>query len=477
MPGVNVTTATRSGPVADNVAPSGQFFAAGMADRGSTLAPALVTSIADFESKFGERVSYSHLYDNIDVFFQEGGARAWVIRVVGPSATKGTITLVDRAAVPDDTLKFDAISGGAWSSGLTITVADLSATTELTVALDGTTVERFTGSTVAEIVEAFSTSSYVVCSSLGSSSTAPTNMPAEGTSTLSAGTDDRANVTATHYTTALELFGIGLGDGVVAVPGVGSTMHDALIAHAVDNRRIALLAEAETAAVATLKATAAALNSEYAGLFAPWVQISTAAGTRFTSPEGYVAAVRNRAHVEAGPWRAPAGQIAVAKSLIGLKYDYSRIEGDELDGAKVSAIRLINNTVRLYGWRSLSDDSSNYALIVGRDLLNRLVVQSEAVLEQYVFQSVDGKGQLLSAINGAIVGICQPIAQAGGLYPRYDAAGNLLDPGYRVDTSNNINTLESLSNNEVKAKVSVRMSPTASLISITIVKVGLLAGL
>ena len=148
-----------------------------------------------------------------------------------------------------------------------------------------------------------------------------------------------------------------------------------------------------------------------------------------------------------------------------------------MDAAKVSAIRNINSTVRLYGWRSLSNDTLNYSLLIGRDTLNRLVVESESRLEQYVFQTVDGKGQLLSTINGTLVGILEPSRQSGGLFERFAANGDLIDPGYLVETGSTINTLENLANNEVKARVSVRVSPAAALISVTIVKVGLLSGL
>lgn len=479
MPGVNVTTVTRTGPTTPNLAPSGQLFMAGLAERGSTTVPVLIRGLADFETKFGSRVTYSHLYDNIATFFEEGGSQAYVVRVVGPAATTGTIIAPDRATPSAvNTITFTAKNAGAWSTGLSITVDDLTGgIVEFVVTLNGAFVERYTATTIAEVVSAFEDSQYVAATSLGSATAAPDDMPAEGVYTLSAGTDDRAAVTATHYTDALALFTLGLGNGSVAIPGVGTSVHSALINHASANRRIALLSHNETATATDLKTTAAALNSEYAGLFAPWVQISTPIGTKFTSPEGYVAAVRNRAHIEAGPWRAPAGQIAVARSVIGLKYEYDRTVGDDLDFNKVSAIRRINNTVRLYGWRSLSSDVSNYALLIGRDTLNSLVWASESRLEQYVFQTVDGKGQLLSAINGTLVGILEPIRQAGGLYERFADNGDLIDPGYLVETGSTVNTIENLANNEVKARVSVRVSPSAALISVTIVKVGLLSNL
>ena len=478
MPGVNVTTQTRTGPVAFNAAPSGQVFMAGQAERGSVTSAVAVRGLADFISKFGDRVAYSHLYDNIATFFEEGGSLAYVTRVVGPAATAGSITLNDRQTPSEPTLEIDAASPGAWSSNLDVVVDDTTGSlTEIRIVLNDVTVETFSGATVEDLVSAMADSKYVVATNLGSDGVAPANKPAEGTFTLSAGSDDRSNITSTHYANALARFDLSLGDGAVAIPGVGASVHSALITHAAANRRIALLSEGENASVATLKTTADGLNSEYAGLFAPWVQISTPTGSRYTSPEGYVAAVRNRAHSEAGPWRAPAGQIAVARSVIGLKADYNRATGDELDAAKVNAIRLINNTVRLYGWRSLSDDTANYALLIGRDVLNRIVVESERRLEQFVFQTIDGRGQLLSEIGGTITGILEPMRAAGGLFERTAEDGTPLDPGYLVETGSTVNTIENLANNVVNARVSVRVSPAAALISVTIVKVGLLSNL
>jgi hypothetical protein len=480
MPGVNVTSTTRTGPVAQNTAPSGQLFVAGQAYRGSTTKPTLVQGLADFEDKFGTRQSYSHLHDNMRVFFEEGGSQAYVVRVVGPSATTGTVTLVDRAGSPLSTLKFDAASQGAWSDDLQVVVADgsVASTVTVSVLMNSTVVEIYRNLTdPAAVALAFEGSPYVLVTNMGSATVAPNNNPATGTFNVSAGSDDRANILASHYTAALALFLASYGDGAVAIPGIGATVHAGLISHANTHNRIALLSEAEGASIATLKSTAAGLNSEYAGLFSPWVKISTDTGVRYTSPEGYIAGVRNRAHMEAGPWRAPAGQIAVARSLVGLKADYTRAEGDDLDANKVNAIRNINNSVRNYGWRSLSNDVDNYSLIVGRDVLNRVVVASERELEQFVFQTIDGKNQLLSAINGALVGVVEPMARAGGLFARYDADGNLLDPGFGVDTGPSVNSPANLAANEVKARVSVRVAPSAATISVTIVKVGLLSGL
>lgn len=482
MPGVKVSTATRSGPSAPLRAASGQFFVVGLAERGPTDRASLVRGIADFETIYGNRPSYGFLYDSVKTFFDEGGDQAYVARVVGDAATVGTITLKDTTPVtPADTLKFDAANAGAWSSNLSVIVADgaLADTKRIQVLLGAEVVEDWNNiASPADAATKFTNSPYVAVTDLGSVTAAPDNLPANGTFTLTAGADDRAAVVAADYTAALDLFTESLGDGAVSIPGIGTTVHAGLVAHAKANRRIALLSAAQTAIVTDLQTAAGAVNADVAGLFAPWVLISDGAGgTRACPPEGYVAGVRNRAHTQVGPWRVPAGNIAIARSVIGLQTEFTKSESDTLDASRVSVIRRVANSVRLYGWRSLSSDESNYGYLSIRDLLNRLVVESELRLEDYVFSPIDGKGQLQSAINAEITGIVEPIRQAGGLFERLDAKGNLVDPGYLVETGNTVNSEASLANNEVRARLSVRPSPTAAMVSLTIVKVGLLAGL
>lgn len=252
-----------------------------------------------------------------------------------------------------------------------------------------------------------------------------------------------------------------------------------MIEHARTNNRVALLASARGASVANLQADVAGLNSEYAGLFAPWVVIPGAnvISNKAISPEGYVAAMRARAHDQIGPWRSPAGAFAQARYVLDVDQNFNSYDGDLLDDSRVSVIRRINDSVRLYGWRSISTDTDNWAYLKDRDTVNRLVVASNVTLEDYVFETIDAQGILQSKINAALVGILDPMANAGGLFGTYDADGNELDPGYIVDTSAAINPLSSLAQGIINATVSVRISPTGALINLVITKVGLTASL
>lgn len=483
MPGVSVRTATRSGPVNAAAPASGRYFVGGITERGRAGVAVRIRSLAEYLVEFGGRVPYGSVYDDLRVYFEEGGSEAYVSRVVGPAAAVGTLTLKDRAGTPANTLRIDAVAPGSWSSDVTVEVAagTNAGTYAIRVRQAGQLVETFDNLTSpADAVGATRGSRLIRATDLGSVTAAPGNFPAVLAATaLSAGTDDRASITAAHVTAALNVFGLDLGAGAVALPGYAATLVGrALIDHAKATRRIALLATAQGATPDQAIAASTGLigpDAEYAGLFYPWLTVPVAgSSTKLLSPEGYVAAMRARAHRDVGPWRAPAGDIAVATFVTGVERELTRAEGDRLDEAHVSAIRTISGTTRLYGWRSLSSDVNNYALLIGRDVLNTVAYAAEEALEQYVFQTIDGQGRLIASVQAELIGLLDPIRDAGGLYERI-VDGERLDPGYSVDVGPTVNTLAVLNSNTIAAVVAMRVSPVGTLIDLTIVKAGLTA--
>lgn len=475
MPGVTVRTATRSGPVNPSIPPSGRYFVAGQFERGRTNLAELVRSLAEVEVLYGGRVSYGSAYDDLRMFFEEGGTEAVVIRVVGPAATIGTHSYLNTAGSPVATLKVDAISAGAWSSGVTVAIAAGTEASTVKVTVTGPLdVEVYDNlATTAAIVSALTASKYVRGTDLGQ------GLPAVASSALSAGTDDRASITAAHMYGALALFGPEWGTGAVAIPGyAASLVGTGLMAHAKELRREALLAAAvgtNDAGYLTAADAFIGTDGEYGGLFGPWVTVPLGGGaSKLVSPEGYVAAARARAHLAVGPWRAPAGEISIARFITGVERELTRAQGDTLDEGHVSAIRTIAGTTRLYGWRSLSSDEDNYALLTGRDVLNTVAYECEARLERYVFETIDGKGQLLASVAGELVGILDPMRAAGGLFERF-VNGEQVDPGYSVDVGPTVNTEAVLNANTIAAVVALRVSPVGTLVDVTIVKAGLTA--
>jgi phage tail sheath protein FI len=491
-PGVVITTGTAAGPAAPGQAPAATYFVVGQAERGPIDRAVLVTSFAEFVHWFGDATSYSTLWDNVRAYFEEGGSRAYVARVVGGAATSGALStpLQDRGTTPAATLAVAAASPGAWSNRVKVKVLDGStaATFRLQVLVDNEVTEewaalRSPADAVSRINDGREQSSYIRVTSAGSAAVAPANNPvAVGPLTLTAGNDDRGAIVTAGYTAALDLFNEGLGDGCVAIPGLGSAVHAALIAHADTYNRIALLAAERGADKATLLGYAAPLDAPRAGLFAPWVKVPDGSGgSKVISPESYVAGARARAHESTGPWRAAAGEIAQARWVISPDQTFTPTDAGDLDAGKVNPLLTIAATTRVYGWRSLAVDQLNWKMLSYADVVNRIVVECRRLLEPYVFQAVDGKGHLLSAIAGTLEGVVKPFADAGGLFPwvETDAAGTptTVDPGYKVSTGSELNTRVSLGNDEVRALVVVRPAPTAAQVILTINKASVTAAL
>lgn len=112
MPGTEIIVreapATRSAPTATDA-----WFVTGFADSGPIDVAVTVNSLAEFTATFGARLSdYPHLYDSIETFFREGGARAIVSRVYGAG---GTVSADNRGTAVD----------ADWTSALTRFTRDL----------------------------------------------------------------------------------------------------------------------------------------------------------------------------------------------------------------------------------------------------------------------------------------------------------------------------------------------------------------
>jgi phage tail sheath protein FI len=487
MPGVVVTTGAVAGPSAPTRAPSSQFFAVGLAERGPVGSAVLVNSLADFTAAFGGQTAFGNLFDALTAYFQEGGSRAYLARVCGPAATSGTLAsaLLDQASgTPAATLNVNAASPGAWSSDVSVQVlaGSTAATFRLKVFYQGALVEDYTNlSSPQQAVSKINARSvYVKLADAGSTTAVPGNNPAPTTNpaALGAGTDDRTNVNTQTYLGALALFEVGFGDGAVAIPGAGSSVHQGLIDHADAYNRIALLSAERGADKDTLIGYASDLDAKRAGLFAPWVQVPDGfGGVKAISPEAYVAAARSKAHNATGPWRAAAGQISLASYVVAPDQVFSVADSNDLDSDKVSIIRTVAGSTRLYGWRSLSGDFDNWAYLTGADVINRYVTEATNQLEQYVFGVIDSSGHLLATIKGTLVGIAEPMASAGGLFARSDDLGNAVDPGYSVDTGSTLNTVASLALNQVLATVALRVSPVGASIMLSVTKAGVTAAL
>lgn len=485
MPGVVVTTAVRTGPTTTNVAPASTFFVAGTAKRGSTTEAKLVTSLADFETLYGGYTASGTLHQQVQTFFEEGGARAYVGRVAGTGATAASLTLTKVGG--GNAFTVTAANSGAWANGaangLTVTTTDGTGTTSnFRLFLDGELIYQ-TGelATAADFVSAINNSSVASVYISAAVNTASATLGASASLSLTGGADG-SSPTDAQLVTGLDLFETNLGAGAVAIPGsYSTTIWDGLLAHAIDKNRIALLCFDPTNTVSDSVTDAedwigTQTDTEYAGFYYPSITMTGSAETSLTiSPEGYVAAKRSIAHNSVGAWQAAAGLNSKASFVTGVATSIDKADGDTLDAGYINAIRVIQGSVRVYGARSASTDTTNFRYITARDMLNYIVTEAEKRLEDLVFSTIDGRRTVFGRVEARLIGLLEPLRYAGGLYEAFDADGNQIDPGYSVLVTDALNPVTQLATGTVKAKVGVRVSSVADRIEVEIVKSNLTA--
>jgi phage tail sheath protein FI len=483
MPGVVISTAVRTGPSATTVRESSQLFVVGKAQRGPADEAVLIESIADFEAKFGGYLSSSYLHPTVETFFEEGGTQCYVARTVGASATSGELELDDSLAAT--VLTITANGPGTWSADVDIEVVEVVAGTSFKINLYYQDALVYSTGTVTSAAQAAGrinlsavATQYVSAAATEGATTLPVAIAATALSTGAAG----STVVVGDYVSSLDLFNGALGSGAVTCPEISnSTMHDALIAHANTNSRIAILHDVENASIAAVKVTAVALqggdNAEHAALYFPWIEVPTTINgvTRFIPPVGYVAAKRATAHNQTGSHVPAAGLLSASRFVTGVKTDIDKTNGDSLDDAGVNAIRIIQNSVRIYGARSLSADDENFRYITAQDTVNHVVIEAGRSLEDLVFSTIDGRNTIFSAIESRLIAILSPLRDIGALFEAYDANGRKIDSGFTVRCDAKLNPVSQLAGGTVKAKVGLRVSSVGDKIEVDIIKSNLTA--
>lgn len=355
MPGIVVNTTVRTGPSTTNTSPTATWFTVGLTERGPSSEPKLVTSISDYETTFGDYVAYGQVYQQVQTFFEEGGAQCYVSRVVGASATAGILDIPNTSAGTAATLT--ANGAGDWSQDLSATLTPLGSGKVFKLYLGDTLVyssgEVASASALVNKITGSSLASKYVVAELGLGEFDNISSAASFT----AGDDDRESIVDQDWLDAMNRFGSDLGAGAISMPGLVTlvnieNIHQEMLAHAYENHRFALLSGptgySSTAVATHGEALGQIDHSEYGALYWPWVNMNLEDGTALSiSPEGYVAAKRSVAFNRVGPWSAYAGLVSQSQFVTGIAESVSKSLGDTLDESRVNALRIINNATNL----------------------------------------------------------------------------------------------------------------------------------
>ncbi len=467
MPGVNVFLQDAPGQVSIE-SDTGTWFATGLTDRGPVV-PTAIRSLSQFVSVFGDRQTYSVLYDCVQNFFNDGGNVVVISRVVGPSASSGTHNLLDTNSATS--LVVTAIGPGAWSANYKVGV--------FAGSVGGTFVIRVSDSANATLEDsgnlvdqasaiAWSQNSSYIRITLGSTALVPI---AAALAALSAGTDDRSNVTDAHWLIAQDKFTDDYGPGQVSQPGrTTTTAYGQIIDHCEALNRVGILDEPNSGSSSSLISAISTEDSRFAAAFGPWVVVPglTAGTTRTIPPSGMVAGLIARNDPLSGPNRPSAGNAGVSRYAIGVSQPaFDKTTRETLNDAGVNLIRAFGTTVKVYGWRSLVDPTNDIGWIDfgnGR-LYMTLTAELNAVGENWVFAEIDGQdGSTIGGFHGDLAGVCLNHFNDGELF------GATTDEAFSVDTGHAVNTLSSIAQLQLNAIVGVRMATMAEDVNIAISK-------
>jgi len=421
MAGIVLTTAVRTGPVTTTTAPTSTLFIAGVTEKGPEGDAKLITSVADYNAIYGGYTSAGYVHESVQMFFEEGGSRAYVSRVIPSDAVSASCTVADASAGTVVTLI--ASGEGTWphSGALTVGVIQPTAgsTFRLRIYSDGDLVYTTPiCTTKTELVDEINNSTVAalyVTAVAGASSLIPQ---------VTFDKDDTVN----------------------DVLSVTSNYEDRD-------------------------------GAEGAAWFYPWVKIPRGNLTISVPCEGYVAAKRAAVHNKLGSWHAYAGLKSEARFVSGVQTTISSTQADALDLVYINPIRIISGSVRIYGARSASTDTVNFRYINSREVLNDIIDKAQVGLEALVFSVIDGRRSLFGEVAAVLINVLDPISKAGGLFELYNADGKLLDPGYVIQVNDAINPISQLATGVVKAKVGARVSSIGDTIEVEITKSNLTSSL
>jgi hypothetical protein len=119
----------------------------------------------------------------------------------------------------------------------------------------------------------------------------------------------------------------------------------------------------------------------------------------------------------------------------------------------------------LYDWVSAlpkTTDKIFYQFSASRERMH-LQWAGEEIAESFLFQTIDGRKQLISGFQGALAGMCKRQWELNALF------GNTASEAFAVNVASPINTPTTISEGQLNAELRVRLSPYAESIAVVII--------
>ena len=345
--------------------------------------PRLITSYGEYLRLFGGIFRDCYLPHAVKGFFDNGGRRAWVARIAGPSAAGAEVDLggfTVRAIGPGESTNRtwariepgSTKDAGGNPTGFRLRLAWWSAAAAFDPVDSPGAVPR------PDLIEDFDDlslnpaspsfwdkrvnhgNSSLVTIAVAEDAVLP-NAPAGAA--LGGGLDG-ARPNAADYAGEAGQTGLGALSrrrdvAIVAVPAASVEVQRLLIAHCEQDRlRFAVLdGQPGTLDWARLDPRTEVAESKYAAIYYPWIEIAdpeTGKPIR-VPPSGAVCGIYARTDNNRGVWKAPANETVAG--AIGLEHDFNHQTQEVLNPKGVNLIRRFpGRGIRVWGARTLSSD-------------------------------------------------------------------------------------------------------------------------
>lgn len=441
------------------------YFDVVAADRGPLGTAVECRSMGQVRQAFGEHSTTSTLRA-VESYFAEGGSRAVLTRVLGPSATHASLDLRDTGG--NVVLRIRAVEiGSLGNSILTTTDAFANDTRRIEIAFRDETLVSGVCASAQEAVELIARSG-VATAEIGSG-TWP--FVALDERALRNGTSDVANVTGTEISRALVAFEEDLGAGTVCASGFSTIdAHRALADHAAAFNRFARGDLTETS-TRDLRTHAQSLrdypNGRYLQLLAgrPTILVG---GVEIDVPASGVLCGREaRADREngPGPGQPCAQSFGEFATAVGVAHRWSKADREALNDAGVTVI-VQDPRGAIFAEDAITvvepSRYPQYAEVVAMRVTMAVHAQAKQALSKRLMQTIDGKGHLAGAATGDLAAICS------GWYGRNALYGEDASQAFTVSVA-----AETPAGGRPRlvGYLSLRPSPSAHTIDLTITQV------
>lgn len=278
---------------------------------------------------------------------------------------------------------------------------------------------------------------------------------------------------------AAGLFPAGAGPGQLIAPEVTDAADiGPLIEWAWANNKVYIPQGAAGLDQAAAEALSAALINETGGrnamLEVDYLEVPGLAGGAARVVAGSVvkAALIARSDIATGnPNLAAAGNHTPGAGgesdyLLGIVDERGIQEQKDLATAQVNVFRTVNGRVRAYGFWTLADLDvlPQWWDFSGSRTVMAVRSQENTVAEELMFGQVDATGHFLDRYQGALAGVLAEFQRKGAIY------GTRQKPGYTVNVSAVVNPIAQVAQGLVTAELSLKTSPFAAALKITLTR-------